>query len=98
MLKELYLLQLSKQTENRKKSLRSHINKKKEIWMHQKTIIEQPLSQNDLNADTKEFPCTPGTMYIFPSDFVHGVTRQMVDDRKIVISFNVCKRDGPEFR
>lgn len=64
----------------------------------EKTIIEQPLYQNDLNADTKEFPCTPGTMYIFPSDFVHGVTRQMVDDRKIVISFNVCKRDSPELR
>ncbi len=78
--------------------LESHSSHNISFYDTEKTIIEQPVYQNDLNTDVKEMPCTPGTMYIFPSDFVHGVTRQMVDDRKIVISFNITNMDGPELR
>lgn len=78
--------------------LESHSSHHINFYDNEKTIIEQPVYQNDLNSDVQEFPCTPGTMYIFPSDFMHGVTRQMVDDRKIVISFNITNIDGPELR
>lgn len=56
----------------------------------QRNLIEQPNMPTDLNTDTYPMPCTPGKMYLFNSDFVHGVPKQEADARKIVISFNLC--------
>jgi uncharacterized protein (TIGR02466 family) len=56
--------------------------------MH-RNLCEQPSVPTELNTDTYPMPCTPGTMYLFHSDFVHSVPKQEVDARKIVISFNL---------
>lgn len=35
-----------------------------------------------------EYPCTPGNLYLFKSNFMHGTPSQK-SDKKIVISFNI---------
>ena len=48
-----------------------------------KNIIEQPTEPNDINLDVHVLPCTVDKMYLFFSDFHHGVTKQESDTRKI---------------
>ena len=55
-----------------------------------KNIIEHPQEINDISLDVVSMPCSIDTMYLFSSDFHHGVTQQKSDARKIVISFNLC--------
>ena len=63
-----------------------------------RTILEQPMRPTELGTDVRILPCTPGTMYLFHSDFVHSIAQQNQDCRKIVISFNISFKDGPEMR
>ena len=63
-----------------------------------RNLLQQPSYPTKTGTDVEMLPCTPGTMYLFSSDFVHSVSEQREDSRKIVISFNLCLEDGPKFR
>lgn len=63
-----------------------------------KNVLEQPTQPNDINLDVHVLPCTVDKMYLFFSDFRHGVTQQQSDARKIVISFNLAFENTKSLR
>lgn len=52
------------------------------------TFLRPPDFRNKYNYQYCEYPCTPGSLLIFKSNFMHGTEAQK-SNKKIVISFNI---------
>jgi uncharacterized protein (TIGR02466 family) len=54
------------------------------------TFLKPPDFFNEYNYQYCEYPCTPGSLLIFKSNFLHGTEAQK-SDKKIVVSFNISE-------
>lgn len=53
------------------------------------TFLKPPDIPNEYSYQYCEYPCTPGNLLIFKSNFMHGTEYQR-GNKKIVISFNIA--------
>jgi uncharacterized protein (TIGR02466 family) len=50
---------------------------------------EPPSEITNLSMTTCTYPCIPGRLILFRSNFIHATPKQLEDGEKIVISFNI---------
>jgi hypothetical protein len=59
------------------------------VFMDQENIMLAPDSPNELTWNKVTYDCKPGRLLLFKSDTLHGVTKQVSAEDKIVVSFNL---------
>lgn len=52
-------------------------------------LYEPPSEITNLSMTTCTYPCVPGRLLLFRSNFLHATPKQLEDGEKIVISFNI---------